>query len=123
MEKRIRFVYGEKIAFDRHFPPDEIKAYINKDRDNPVEIFTALNSFNFPEVKPEAKGLVIAYLSQSMYAPQVNMHDGENGQVMIYRQNIEPLLRAAIDIFGQVVNLFTDNYVKTFDKIISFETE
>jgi hypothetical protein len=119
MEKGIRFGSGEKIAFDRHFPPDEIKAFINKSGDNPVEIFTALNAFDFPKVKPEAKEIVIAYLSQSVYAPQVNMHDGENGQVMVYRQNIEPLLRAANDIFGQVVNLFTDNYIRTFDKIIS----
>ncbi len=113
-----KFGHGEKIAFDKAFPPEEIERFMNagEDEPDPVEIFEALKTFDFPDTRPEARNIVIAHFSESRFAPQINMHDGPNGSVMIYRRNVVPLLRASQDIFVQIVDLFTDGVKKSLDR-------
>ncbi len=122
MEKDFyKFSHGEKIAFDRAFPPEEIERFMNagEDEPDPVDIFEALKSFDFPDTRPGARNIVIAHFSESRFAPQIYMHDDPNGSVMIYRRNVVPLLRASLDIFTQIVDLFTNDVKKSLDSVIS----
>lgn len=120
MEKDFyKFDYREKKAFDKAYPQEEIERFINGGGDNPVEIFDALKIFDFPNVRPNAKNIVLAHFSESRFAPQINMLDGVNGEVMIYRRDIVPLLRASQDVFWQIFDLFTDETKRGFEDIMS----
>lgn len=114
-----KFDYKEKKAFDKAYPQEEIERFINDGGDDPVEIFDALKTFDFPNVRPDAKDIVLAHFSESRFAPQINMFDGKNGEVMIYRNEIIPLLRASQDVFWQITDLFTDEVKKNLDSILS----
>lgn len=114
-----KFNHREKIAFDKAYPSKEIEKFINGGGDDPVEIFDALKTFDFPNVRPDTKNIVIAHFSESRFAPQINMQDGKNGTVMIYRSNIVPLLRASLDVFWQVFDLFTNETKKGLDSALS----
>lgn len=120
MEKDfLKFDHKEKIAFDKAYPSKEIERFINGGGDDPVEIFKSLKTFDFPDIKPEAKDIVLAHFSESRFGPQLNMHDGQNGEVMIYRREIIPLLRASQDVFWQIFDLFIDGTKKSFEDIMS----
>lgn len=114
-----KFDRKEKAVFDKAYPPEEINRFINAGGDDPVEIFEALKTFDFPDIKPEAKNIVLAHFSESRFAPQLNMLDGQNGKTMVYRANIVPLLRASQDVFWQVFDLFTDETKAKLNSIIS----
>jgi hypothetical protein len=117
-----RFDRWEKKAFDRAYPPEEIDAFINGQGDDPVEIFSALAAFDFPEVRPDARNLVLAHFSDSRFAPQILMHDGQNGETMVYRRNIVPLLRASQDVFWKITDLFNDDFKSTLNYVLSRST-
>lgn len=109
----------EKKAFDRAYPPEEIEEFINGNGDDPVEIFSALKTFDFPDVRPDAKSLVLAHFSESRFAPQILMHDGKEGETLIYRRNIVPLLRASQEVFWRITDLLTDEVKDTLNKVFS----
>lgn len=113
-----RFRYGERIAFDKAFPPEEIERFLNAGRDDPVEVFEALKAFDFADVRPEARDIVLAHFSRSRFAPQINMLDGENNTLMVYRNrtSIVALLRTAQDVFSEIIDLFTDEVKKGMDR-------
>lgn len=114
-----KFDRFEKKAFDKAYPPEEIEEFINGNGDDPVEIFSALKIFDFPDVKPDAKSLVLAHFSESRFAPQILMHDGKDGETLIYKRNIVPLLRASNEVFWKITDLFTDDVRKTLDYVLS----
>lgn len=109
----------EKKAFDRAYPPEEIAEFINGNGDDPVEIFSALKAFDFPDVRPDAKSLVLAHFSESRFAPQILMHDGVDGETLVYRRNIVPLLRASQDVFWRIIDLLTDDVKESLNKVFS----
>ena len=114
-----KFDRKEKQAFDKAYPPKEIERFIKagETQSDPVEIFDALKQFDFPDTRPDARDIVLAHFSESRFAPQINMHDGENGSVMIYRRNIVPLLRASQEVFWQIFDLFTDDVKNIINKV------
>lgn len=120
MEKDFyRFYPKEKVAFDKAYPPEEIERFINAKGSDSVEIFEALKAFDFPDVRPDAKDIVIAHFSESRFAPQLNMHDGIDGKTMIYRGEIVPLLRASQEVFWQIFDLFTDETKTLVNQVFS----
>lgn len=124
MERKelINFDRWERKAFDKAYPPEEIEEFINGDGDDPVEIFSALKTFDFPDVRPDAKSLVLAHFSESRFAPQILMHDGNDGETLIYRRNIVPLLRASQEVFWKITDLLTDEVKDTLNKVFSNTT-
>ncbi len=50
------------------------------------------------------------------------MQDGENGETLIYRKNIVPLLRASQDVFWRIFDLFTDEVKMGINNIFSRTT-
>lgn len=116
-----KFDRREKQAFDKAYPPEEIERFINpgENAEDPVEIFAALKQFDFPDTRPDARDIVLAHFSESRFAPQILMQDGEDGKVMIYRRNIVPLLRASNEVFWQIFDLFTDEVKNGINNIFS----
>lgn len=116
-----KFDRREKQAFDKAYPPEEIERFINagETEPDPVEIFDALKQFDFPDTRPDARDIVLAHFSESRFAPQILMKNGENRDVMVYRRNIVPLLRASQEVFWQIFDLFTDDVKNTINKVFS----
>lgn len=114
-----KFDKKEKLAFDKAFPQEEIDAFIKEGAD-PVEVFKALKTFNFPDVREDAKDIVLAHFSNSRFAPQIHMHDNDQtGEVMVYRRNIVPLLRASLEVYTLIFDLFTDDVKASINQIVS----
>lgn len=124
MEKRdySTFDRWERKAFDKAYPPEEIKEFIGENGEQQIEIFSALKTFDFPDTKPDAKNIVLAHFSDSRFAPQILMQEDANGETLIYRKNIVPLLRASQDVFWRIFDLFTDEVKMGINNVFSRTT-
>jgi hypothetical protein len=115
-----RFNLSEQQAFDRAFPPEEVRDFEEDGINDWVGIFDALESFDF-KIKPEGRNEVADMFLKHPYATQIIKKETEEG-LQVYRRNITPLLKASIDIFWQASEYWTDEVKKSFNVIFSKES-
>lgn len=100
------FAQRERRIFEELFPMEKIRE-IEQKPNRLLDPFKTLSRFGMEVIDTkEARDLVLAEISASVFGPQINTVE-EGGKVRIFARDVEALLIAAYDVYFKTHNQWT----------------